>query len=607
MNTATYTPYQHIQRRGNGLSRKGLALALLVSLLLHGGFVFIAQYWVVNRAQDIQREMETLFNVRLDQLQSTDFVSRPNSQQMREAREEALQRELNEMAALPERSVDAEMNAFTPSDIDGPQERWQDNTAPRFFDDQPASDVITSEVSQSSLSDLERNRSQQSVNEAVESPQKLAILGRGTGSGRRLIADLPPPSLDAEPSVERSAQIAMAPAAAPEPEPADASQPPITLPPVTELLPSPDLLDANPEPAPLQSEEDANEQWQEQYVTLDDLLQVDLITYRHAEGEGYFMLRIRPTRADSRLRILPKDLVLVVDASRSMGHRRLRAIKNEIEIILDRLRPEDRFNIVGFKGDPTLFVDTLAPVNQTTLGDAREFLSDLESSGHTNIYRSLEPLIELGTARARPLMLLLYSDGRPTVGVRNSRKIINNLTQYRGPSTSIFCIGTGNRINTYLLDMLAYLNRGLVTFEPQRENLDTASQSLFTYIQDPVLLRIHANFSNIDESEVFPKVLPELYMRGELNLWGRLENQDSITLRLVGEAFDEQKEMIQTIPIPARDNGTYEVAREWAYHKIYHLISRMVAEGETPERLEEIRQLSRTYNVVTPYSEQFGE
>ena len=73
----------------------------------------------------------------------------------------------------------------------------------------------------------------------------------------------------------------------------------------------------------------------------------------------------------------------------------------------------------------------------------------------------------------------------------------------------------------------------------------------------------------------------------------------------MGEAYDEHKEIVIELPVPARDNGTYEIARQWAFHKIYHIVGEMVREGERPEFLEQIRFLSQTYRITTPYSEQF--
>ncbi len=580
-----------------------LVVAMAASLLLHGGFALWSYFKIVNVAQQAEEDLETLFRVDLDRLESNNFISRPTQRQLVDERKRVLEQEVFERSEARQRAVEAAI-AQMGAPLDGELPASQGMASDLFIDDRSAQNIVTSELGKASISDFEEGAGVDAIQDSVAPIPKMALLGRGTGSGRRLLANLPPPVLDDQPAIQQSmGSDILAQTEPPEPD-VEAEEPPIVLPPVTELLPSPELLEPSNIQSSLPSEEAAKQAIEDKFVQLDDLLDVELKTYHHIGGDGYFMLRIRPKGADERLRVLPKDVVFVLDASRSMGRRRLRTIKNEVNDMMGRLRNDDRFNVVGFKGRVDLFTDTLAPVNPNQLQQAREFLIDLDSSGHTDIYRSMEPLVKLGVERARPLILLLFSDGRPSVGVINSRKIINNLTQYRGPSTSIFCVGSGGQINRYLLDMLAFRNRGLVAFEPDREALPQIIQSVYGYIEDPVLLRVEADFGFLDKSEIYPKRLPDLFLKGELRIWGRLQQQDFITVRIIGEALDEQKETILRLPVPEIDNATFEVARQWALHKIYNLIGRMVEEGETPRILQEIQSISDTYNVVTPYTQQ---
>ncbi|HOJ59956.1 MAG TPA: VWA domain-containing protein [bacterium] len=597
-------------------SRKRWDLLLLfcftVSLALHGIFLYYSTIWEVGDIRQAEKQVETLFKVTIQQLESRDFVSRPTTAQLREERRQALEEQIialsqiNPDAAQREiESLAPEPPAAVPSPGISEMPAWgQALDSHLFVDDQAARQLVTAETSRRMVEEWEAGIGREALPDVAEL-NPIPLTGRGMGSPQRLLAGLPEPLLREEPAVIQSIGSVLLKNLPPAAPALDISEPPIQLPPVTELLPSPELIHPNPAPATFQVEEAAKEELKDRFVALDDLLQVDLYTYRHVGGDGYFMIVIRPVTTDERLRVLPKDVVFVLDASGSMGSRRLDTIKQEVRKLLDRLRPDDRFNVIGFKQTVKQFTATLAPVTEETRAAAWQFTRSLQSSGRTDIYASLEPLMKLGTERARPLILLLYSDGRPTVGVINSRKIINNLTRYQGPSTSIFCVGTGDYLNQYLLDMLAFRNRGLVAFEKNREALPDVIQSVFSYIEDPLLLQIQASLQGVDENEVYPKRLPQLFLKGDLRIWGRLQNQKSITLRLVGEAYDEHKEIVIELPVPARDNGTYEIARQWAFHKIYHIVGEMVREGERPEFLEQIRFLSQTYRITTPYSEQF--
>jgi len=578
--------------------------ALVVSLLLHAAFVIVSHSWKVSDIRQAEKNVETLFRVKLDNLESTNFVSRPTQLTLREERERNLQREIASLSEIPSRSAEPEIAALSPAPDANSLPAWGDQTdEDRFVNDRTARNLITSKASDRVVDTLAEAFNEKPLTN-VAAPQRIALAGRGAGSGSRIMADLPPPAMDSLPAVAREFKTNPRADLAPPAPDLNVSEPPIELPPVNEILPSPNLMRESPGPAELKNEEKAKEEIKDRYIHFEDLVSVDLYTYHHIGGDGYFMIRIRPTTADERLRILPKDVLFVLDASRSMGNRRLDVMKDEIVKMMVRLRPDDRFNVIGFKQSVKRFTEDFGAVNPESLKQADYFVRRLEASGKTDIYSSMNPLVQLGTERARPLIVLLFSDGRPTVGVINSRRIINELTRFRGPSTSIFCVGTGSDLNRYLLDMLAFRNRGLVAFESDRNALPPVMESVFGYIEDPVLLKIRAEFDTVDEREVYPKVLPDLYMKGELKIWGRLRDEKKITLRLVGEAFDERKEMIVELPVPERDNGTYDIARDWAFRKIYNLIGKMVEEGERPEYLQEIEQLSRTYRVVTPYSEQ---
>lgn len=603
-------------------------LALILSLCIHGVFLYYSYRWEVSDVQRVEEKVETLFKVNMRDLESENFVSRPNQQQMQEERSRALQEQMQQIARNASEAAEAELAARTAMAFD-PNAMPLPDTPPSlseaggnagaesesgagmsgsdpFFPDQTAENLITSDISERAVEDFEKVAAANAVQDRAASNKRIPLAGRGQGTQNRIMANLPSPAQRTDPVVSRSIGSVLNRVLVPDAPVMDIAQPPIDLPPVNEILPSPNLLRPSMNPTSLKKEEEAIKEIQDRYVQLDDLLDVQLFTYHHLGGEGYFMIQIRPIAQDDRLRVLPKDVVFVLDASGSMGSRRIDTIKSEIKGLIQRLRPEDRFNVVGFKQDIKKYTRTLAPATDEFKRAAWQFLSPLEASGRTDIYASLQPLVQLGTERARPLVMLLYSDGRPTMGVVDSRKIINNLAMFRGPSTSIFCVGTGDKLNRYLLDMLAFRNRGMVAFEQDRSDLPSVMQSVFGYIEDPVLLKVQANFEGVDMNEVYPKKLPDLYLKGELKIWGRMKNESNISVRIVGEAFDEKKEMIKQLPIPEMDNATYEIARQWAFHKAYDLIGRMVEEGEKPELIEEIRNISRTYRIGTPYSEEVG-
>lgn len=583
-----------------GINRR-FGLAVLLSLLVHLILWMVSTRLEVSDGVPAEPAVERIFRVSLRNAESLDILGRPAADQLRLERERALQDELEaarDGSALdPAGALEDSLPGL--GDLPLPPAPGLEGIADaEGLNDAPARNLITAEDGARAVEQFENNALGDAVFDPVESAP-IALSGRG-GFSRRLAEGLsgggspgPPPPLSIGVSLIRGL---------PEPgAPPPMEAPPLELPPEREILPAPAELTADPAPLLLEREEEAVRALRERFVVLDDLLRVDLLTYHHVGGDGYFMIRVRPFAGGGRLQPLPKDVVFALDASAGMGRLTVGTLRDGIMEAVGRLRPNDRFNVVGVDRTARVFAEGLAPVNDTTLSEARRFVRGLSASGGAGVYPHLEPLLELGTGRARPLIVLLFSDGQPGGSVNESRRLINEVSRFAAPSSTIYALGTGQEINRHLLGMLAYRNRGRAWFEPDRAALPDMMRAVFGYVENPALLRVEADFEGVDESEIYPKELPDLFLQGELNLWGRLTgNERRIQLRLVGEAFDDRKELITPLEIPEFDNGTYEVARGWARAKIYHLSGLLTGDASNRDILDEIDFLSQTYRVDIP-------
>ncbi len=585
-----------------------LVTSILLSVLVHALFLVSSTNVRVGIVSEVEETIGKMFNVSFREISQTTTVARKTPEELEQEREQKLQDDLEAAEDVPAPEIDERLedllaNAGEPVEAD-----VETGEIPHGFSAGGAigpAKVITSEAGIRETGNPSEGALQDAVLEDV-TIERPRLGASGTYRQERIIKTLPPDLVEATP--EPPSTVVTAPSLGlPSPDvsmnaaPVDIEAPP----PVYEDRPLD--LSAVP-PSVLASEEEAKEAIAGKFVRLDDVLDVEIITYHESPNVGYFLLRIRPNQATDRLRPLPKDVVFVLDASASMGRRTLQVIKETLKDSIRRLKEnQDRFNVVGFKGDVKILYDELKIVTPLTIADAWDFIDPLQASGKTDIYKSLEPLMTLGTARARPFLIFLYSDGRPTIGVRNSRAIINRLTARRGPSTSVFAIGAGDKVNEYLLDFLAFRNRGSICLIPSRDDIPQRGISFFLLHQNPVLLQVTTDIGMIDRSKIYPQELPDLYQDTELEIWGRFSDEKQLTVRLKGEAYDEQKEMVASLDIPEQDLGGPDIARGWAFHKIYHLISLVVQHGERADLVSEINALSRKYDIVTPYHEQFTE
>lgn len=95
---------------------------------------------------------------------------------------------------------------------------------------------------------------------------------------------------------------------------------------------------------------------------------------------------VLPVDSDPRLFVQeppPRDIVIMVDVSGSMGGVRLGSAKSAINAILDQLRPQDTVTILPF-ADGTMRGFAQANATTATIGAARRFTAGLMASGGTS-------------------------------------------------------------------------------------------------------------------------------------------------------------------------------------------------------------------------------
>ena len=74
-------------------------------------------------------------------------------------------------------------------------------------------------------------------------------------------------------------------------------------------------------------------------------------------------------------------------------------------------------------------------------------------------------------------------------------------------------------------------------------------------------------------------------------------------MRLVGRGGDIRKELVYRADLEKAQTGDADIARNWAFRRIYYLIGVICEQGERPELLAELRRLGRQYGIQTSYDE----
>ena len=340
-------------------------------------------------------------------------------------------------------------------------------------------------------------------------------------------------------------------------------------------------------------------------AAIERLLAVEVTTYRATDEDAlYFEIAISRAGVEA-LPVLPKDILLVQDCSESMTRTKLDYFKEGLVSYLRTLTTADRVNLMRYSDSPTLCFTDWQPVTGDSLAQAVRFTDDMRARGQTDLFSPLQEVLKLPRQADRPMIAVLMTDGRPTMGTVDSSDIIARFSKANAGRVSVFTVGAGDRVNTFLLDLLGQNNRGGSWLMPLREQIPVAVARAARELSRPVLANLDYRFSSDSAAEVYPGTLTHLYLDRPLRLVGRCPaGQKSAVLQIIGESGAQKRDMVFALDLADADDGGEGLRREWVAQKIYKLINDHLASGRA-ETVQEIRDLSIRHNVPLPYGADF--
>lgn len=138
-----------------------------------------------------------------------------------------------------------------------------------------------------------------------------------------------------------------------------------------------------------------------------------------------------PDDSDERgVRYMPRNIVLVIDVSGSMAGQRMEDAKNAFRYMIQYVHADEYLTIQTFsnKGTESLWGPSLA--TDEAKSDARAFVSNLVAFGATHLSGALSDALEIARSKDAnefvPIVVVM-TDGQPTVGVTDRRAIARNV------------------------------------------------------------------------------------------------------------------------------------------------------------------------------------
>jgi len=334
-------------------------------------------------------------------------------------------------------------------------------------------------------------------------------------------------------------------------------------------------------------------------------LTYQLFKYRDpVSGQKYFKLAVKVKDATIDFPVIPKEIIYLVDASGSIGMGRLNQFEAGLIYSLRHLNPDDRFNIMVFK-DKT---EPLSPVSlansPANIQKAEEFLQNQKSWSTTDIYNALRTSIDLPNAFV-PSYRVFMSDGFPTTGIVDALHVIDDISNLNDNRVSIFTFGGGADVDPYMLEFIAFKNRGWSTVVDREHFMAREFDRFYDEIKDPLLLNVRYYISGLDTSEIFPRTMPDFFKGSQFVIYGKYTDEDKFAIQIRGDMAHDKKEFFVSPSLNEAPRGDKQIAHDWAFHKIYYLISQLRYDENNAALINEIRALCSQFHIITPYSAEF--
>jgi Ca-activated chloride channel family protein len=265
-------------------------------------------------------------------------------------------------------------------------------------------------------------------------------------------------------------------------------------------------------------------------------------------GHDYLLAMVTPPTLESAAKLLPRELIFVIDNSGSMAGTSIVQAKQSLLYALDRLRAGDKFNVVRFDDTMETLFDDAVDATSENLAIAKNFVSRLDAQGGTEMLPALKAALKdassTDTSRVRQVVFL--TDG----SIGNEDQLFAEISGHLGRSR-LFTVGIGSAPNSYFMHRAAELGRGSFTHIGAEEQVLARMSALFAKLEKPVMLGLKVEWPQGTSAEVWPNPLPDLYagepvvlsakvgaVSGELHLSGMFDGKPWTAALRMSDAVD---------------------------------------------------------------------
>ena len=325
----------------------------------------------------------------------------------------------------------------------------------------------------------------------------------------------------------------------------------------------------------------------------------DALLTHYTGASGFFTLIVQPPERVTAQDVTPKELVFVLDTSGSMSGFPIEKAKETMKMALDSLYPHDTFNLITFAGDTHILFPEPVSATKANLAKAQAFLESRQGGGGTEMMKAIKASLDPSDAQGHVRIVCFMTDGY----VGNDMQIIDEVQKH--PNARVFAFGIGGSVNRFLLDNMAKHGRGEVEYVALNDDGSAAARRFHERVRNPLLTDISIDWNGMPVSDVYPKVIPDLFGAKPVILTGKYGGNGRGVIRLKGKMSG--RDFVREIPVDFSNTEKRDVlATLWARTRVDELMAQDfngAQQGTMKEDLKQaITQLGLDYRLMTQFT-----
>jgi Ca-activated chloride channel family protein len=303
---------------------------------------------------------------------------------------------------------------------------------------------------------------------------------------------------------------------------------------------------------------------------------------------GYFTVLVVPPESLKGLPRRPVEMVFVVDTSGSMNGKPIAQAKSAVQAALGKMESRDTFQVVKFASGAEQMEPRPVPVNGSNLARAQQYVREMEGDGGTEMLKGINAALSFPHDEGRTRVVAFMTDGYIGNEVEILKALHGQLERSR-----VFSFGVGSSPNRYLLDAMARVGHGAAAYLSLNESAEPVMDAYFEQISHPALANIEVAFGGAKVTEVYPKVLPELFVGRPVILTGRYSGAMPRSVTVRGVVGNEPVKF----EAPAEAAEHAGISTVWARAKITDLHDQAIYESKDVSG--EVKAIALEYGLMS--------